>query len=139
MEEAAAGEGASKFWSSVVNLLAYPLQVEMSETTKRNDLEHAVKSLELNGAGAMMGINFLSIIAAELGSDSLMNHTINRTLYGYLKPPYYVLSETHDNHSVNFLTGAGSFLQQIIFGYTGLRNTDEGIVEKYDPMPSRKG
>ena len=81
-----------------------------------------------------MGSNFLSIIAAELGSDSLLNLTINKTLKGYLKPPFNVLSETHKNKSVNFLTGAGSFLQQIIFGYTGLRITEAGIVEKYKPM-----
>ncbi len=133
-ENANAGEGASRFWSSVVNLLDYPLQMKMSENTKRNDLMHAVKSLEVNGAGAMMGINFLSIIAAELGSDSLLNLTINKTLNGYLKSPFNVLSETHQNKSVNFLTGAGSFIQQVIFGYTGLRITDEGIVEKYKPM-----
>ena len=137
-ENANAGEGASKFWSSVVNLLDYPLQMKMSENTKRNDLMHAVKSLEVNGAGAMMGINFLSIIAAELGSDSLLNLTINKTLKGYLKPPFNVLSETHLNKSVNFLTGAGSFLQQVIFGYTGLRITDNGIVEKYKPILPEK-
>lgn len=139
-ESAGAGEGVSRFWSSVVNLLAYPLQMDMSENTKRNDLDHAVKSLEVHGAGAMMGINFLSIIAAELGSDSLMNYTIDKTLRGYLKPPFNVLSETHENKSVNFLTGAGSFLQQVIFGYTGLRITDKGIEEKYKPMlPERVG
>ena len=133
-EDANAGEGASKFWSSVVNLLDYPLQMEMSDNIKRNDLHHAVKSLEVNGAGAMMGINFLAIIAAERGNDSLLNLTIDKTLKGYLKPPFNVLSETHKNKSVNFLTGAGSFLQQIIFGYTGLRITEAGIVEKYKPM-----
>ena len=133
-ENAGAGEGASRFWSSVVNLLDYPLQMEMSENTKRNDLMHAVKSLEINGAGAMMGSNFLSIIAAELGSDSLLNLTINKTLKGYLKPPFNVLSETQNNKSVNFLTGAGSFLQQVIFGYTGLRITDNGLIAKYNPM-----
>ena len=133
-ENASAGEGASLFWSSVVNLLDYPLQMKMSENTKRNDLMHAVKSLEVNGAGAMMGSNFLSIIAAELGSNSLLDLTINKTLKGYLKPPFNVVSETQTNKSVNFLTGAGSFLQQVIFGYTGLRITDEGLVAKYKPM-----
>ncbi|MBU1799074.1 MAG: hypothetical protein KKF21_11910, partial [Bacteroidetes bacterium] len=132
------GEIANKninvFWSSVVNLLCYPLQMEMNESTKRNDLSRAVKSLEKNGAGAMMGSNFLSIIAAELGDKSLLNFTIDKTLKGYLKPPFNVLSETHENKSVNFLTGAGSFLQQVIFGYTGLRITDDGIVQKYKPL-----
>jgi len=133
-EGAGEGEGATELWSSVVNLLSYPLQIEMSENTKKNNLIHAVKSLGESGAGAMMGTNFVPIIAAELGMDSLFNATINNTLYGYLRPPFHVLAETHTNNSINFITGAGSFLQQVIFGYTGLRLTEEGLTEKYKPM-----
>jgi hypothetical protein len=66
--------------------------------------------------------------------DSLFNAIIESTLYGYLRPPFNVLAETHTNNSVNFITGAGSFLQQVIFGYTGLRLTEEGLIEKYQPM-----
>ena len=32
-----------------------------------------------------------------------------------------MLSETPTNNAVNFVTGAGGFLQQVIYGYTGLR------------------
>ena len=130
--------GATQLWSSVVNLLSYPLQMKMSDNAKRNNLIHAVRSLGENGPGAMMGTNFLPIIAAELGMDSLFNDIINNTLYGYLRPPYNVLAETHTNNSVNFITGAGSFLQQIIFGYTGLRLTEKGLEEKYQPMLPEK-
>ncbi len=130
----AAGEGATELWSSVTNLLAFPLQVKMSDNTKRNDFMHAVESLKKNGAGANMGTNFLPIIAAELGLDSLFNFTIEHTLKGYLRPPFNVLAETHNNNSINFITGAGAFLQQVIFGYTGLRLTDEGLIQKYEPM-----
>jgi len=122
------------FWSSIVNLLAYPLQVEMNDTVKMNDLKYAVSSLTRNGAGAMMGSNFLPIIAAELEDEDMMNFTIEKTLKGYLRPPFNVLSETHNNVSVNFLTGAGAFLQQVIYGYTGLRITDHGVIPKYKPL-----
>lgn len=133
-ENAAEGQGATELWSSVVPLLTYPLQIQMSENTKRNDLMHAVQSLDKNGAGANMGINFLPVIAAELGNDSLFNYTIEKTLKGYLRPPFNVLAETHTNNNVNFITGAGAFLQQVIFGYTGIRITDEGITQKYKPI-----
>jgi len=135
---ALADVGATQLWSSVVNLLSYPLQMKMSDNTKRNNLIHAVKSLGKHGAGAMMGTNFVPIIAAELGMDSLFNAIITNTLYGYLRPPFNVLAETHTNNSVNFITGAGSFLQQVIFGYTGLRLTDNGLEEKYSPMLPEK-
>lgn len=131
---APANIGATQLWSSVVDLLSYPLQIEMSDNAKRNNLLHAVKSLGEHGAGAMMGTNFVPIIAAELGMDSLFHAIITNTLYGYLRPPFNVLAETHKNNSVNFITGAGSFLQQVIFGYTGLRLTGKGLKEKYQPM-----
>ena len=131
---AKASVGATELWSSVTPLLDYPLQMKMNENTKRNDFMHAVESLKKNGAGANMGTNFLPIIAAELGKEKLFNWIIDTTLYGYLRPPFNVLAETHDNNNVNFLTGAGAFLQQVIFGYTGLRITDSGLKELYKPM-----
>ena len=130
--------GATQLWSSVVDLLSYPLQMKMSDNAKRNNLLHAVKSLGKHGAGAMMGTNFVPIIAAELGMDSQFNAIITNTLYGYLRPPFNVLAETHTNNSINFITGAGSFLQQVIFGYTGLRLTEKGLEEKYQPMLPEK-
>jgi trehalose/maltose hydrolase-like predicted phosphorylase len=45
-----------------------------------------------------------------------------------------MLSETPTNKAVNFLTGAGSFLQQVIFGWTGLRIGDGGVEPAFPPM-----
>ncbi len=131
---AAAGEGATELWSSVTPLLTFPLQIEMSEKVKENNLYHAVQNLQKDGAGADMGINFLPIIAAEVGNDSLFNLVINKTVKGFLRPPFNVITETQTNYNYNFITGAGAFLQQVIFGYTGLRITDKGLEAKYKPM-----
>ena len=39
---------------------------------------------------------------------------------------------------MNFVTGAGGFLQQVIFGYTGLRFGDHGLEPAFPPiLPSR--
>jgi trehalose/maltose hydrolase-like predicted phosphorylase len=49
-----------------------------------------------------------------------------------------MLSETPRNDAVNFVTGAGGFLQQVIFGYTGLRLGDSGLEPAFAPLlPSR--
>jgi hypothetical protein len=47
------------------------------------------------------------------------------------------LYEPPTNHAVNFLTGAGGFLQQVIFGCTGLRLRN-GLLEPQFPsiLPS---
>ncbi len=39
--------------------------------------------------------------------------------------------QTPSNSNTNFVTGAGAFLQQFLFGYTGMRLTEEGLVRKY--------
>jgi trehalose/maltose hydrolase-like predicted phosphorylase len=50
-----------------------------------------------------------------------------------------MLSETPDKKdAVNFVTGAGGFLQQVIYGYTWLRWSDRGLEPAFAPvLPSR--
>jgi protein-glucosylgalactosylhydroxylysine glucosidase len=119
---------------SVVPLLTFPLQVPMSEQAKRNNLNHAIKLLEKEGSGAMMTITLFSVVAAELGDRELVNKLFPLSNKGYLRPPFNALAETPTSDSINFLTGAGGFLQQIIFGFTGLRLTEDGLVKKYSPV-----
>ena len=119
---------------SVVPLLTFPLQIPMSEQAKRNNLNHAIKLLEKEGSGAMMTITLFSVVAAELGDRELVNKLFPISYKGYLRPPFSALAETPANDSINFLTGAGGFLQQIIFGFTGLRLTEDGLVKKYSPI-----
>ena len=66
--------------------------------------------------------------------DAFLPHSYQRWLQG----PFLMLSETPRNKAVYFVTGAGSFLQQVIFGYTGLRLTDGGLEPKFPAvLPSR--
>jgi trehalose/maltose hydrolase-like predicted phosphorylase len=119
---------------SVVPLLSYPLEVPMSENDKKNNLTNAVKRQDQEGSGAMMGETLFPVIAAELGDRKTFDRLIPITYQGYLRPPYNVLSETPKNNSTNFVTGAGGFLQQVIFGYTGLRLNEDGLTKKFSPM-----
>jgi protein-glucosylgalactosylhydroxylysine glucosidase len=71
------------------------------------------------------------VIAAELGERALVDTLLPLSYQGHVRPPFYALAETPRNDAVNFLTGAGGFLQQVIYGYTGLRITDEGLRPVY--------
>ena len=122
---------------SVVPLLSYPLEIPMSTETKRNNLSHAVKRIEKNERGAMMGITLLPLHAAELQNREWFDQLFPASYKGYAHGPYYALSETPANRSIHFVTGAGGFLQQVIFGYTGLRITEDGLVKKFEPMLPR--
>jgi hypothetical protein len=46
-----------------------------------------------------------------------------------------MLSETPEKKdAVDFLTGAGGFLQQVIYGWTGLRVGEKGLEPAYPPL-----
>ena len=118
----------------VTPLLAYPLGLPMSDRAKRAQLEQAVASLVREGPGAMMGSTLLSVDAAELGDRALVDSLLHRSYQPHLRGPFLLLSETPTNDAVNFVTGAGGFLQQVIFGYTGLRLGDGGLEEAFPPV-----
>jgi trehalose/maltose hydrolase-like predicted phosphorylase len=123
---------------SVTPLLSYPLGVPMSTRAKRAQLEQAVRLLLAEGPGAMMGSTLLSVDAAELGDRPLIDSLLPHSYQGHLKGPFLMLSETPTNDAVNFVTGAGGFLQQVIFGYTGLRLGDHGLEPAFaSVLPSR--
>jgi trehalose/maltose hydrolase-like predicted phosphorylase len=119
---------------AVTPLLAYPLGVPMSERAKRAQLEQAVRRLLIEGGGAMMGSTLLAVDAAELGDRALVDSLLPHSYKGWLKGPFLMLSETPTNDAVNFVTGAGGFLQQVIFGWTGLRLGESGLEEAFAPV-----
>ncbi|HEX7337728.1 MAG TPA: hypothetical protein VF252_11025 [Gemmatimonadales bacterium] len=122
----------------VTPLLAYPLGVPMSDRAKRRTLEPAVKKLTSGPGGALMGAALLSVNAAELGDRELVDSLLPFSYQRWMQGPFLMLSETPTNKAVHFLTGAGSFLQQVIFGYTGLRIGDSGLEPAFPPvLPSR--
>jgi len=107
----------------------------MSDRAKRTHLEQAVaRDVKKPSGGAMMGNTLLSVDAAELGDRALVDTLLPFSYRAHLKGPFFMLSETPTNDAVNFLTGAGGFLQQVIFGYTGLRLADGGLVPKFAPV-----
>jgi trehalose/maltose hydrolase-like predicted phosphorylase len=121
----------------VTPMLSYPLNVPMSDQVKRAHLDQAIARLSDEAGGAMMGITLLSVDAAELRDSALVDRLLPYSYETHLQGPFLMLSETPTNHAVNFLTGAGGFLQQLIFGYTGLRLADEGLVPRFAPVLPR--
>ncbi len=126
---------------AVVPLLAYPLGYAMSEAAKRNDLEAAVRALFREGPGAMMTVTLYPVVAAELGDRALLDSLVPESYRGFLRPPFDVLAETPRSEGTDFLTGAGGFLQQVEYGWTGLRweageggRGPAGLVRAFKPL-----
>jgi protein-glucosylgalactosylhydroxylysine glucosidase len=119
----------------VTPLLAYPLGVPMSERAKRSQVEQAVHRLLREGPGAMMGATLLAVDAAELGDRAMIDSLLPHSYQSWLQGPFLMLSETPDKKdAVNFITGAGGFLQQVLYGYSGLRWGEKGLEPAFDPV-----
>jgi len=116
-------------------LIDYPLEFDLSKSEKRSILDQALKATTGRQAGVMMEVEFRPIPAIELGERSVLGTLLDSTYRPYLRPPFNVLPETPTNNNINFLTGAGAFLQQFIFGYAGLRfSSDAGLSRRFEPM-----
>lgn len=118
----------------ITPLLSYPLGIPMTDRAKRTHLTQATKDIKGEESGAMMGVTLLSVDAAELGDRALVDTLLPYSYRAHLQGPFLMLSETPTNHAVNFLTGAGGFLQQVIFGYTGLRLGNGGLEPQFPPV-----
>src|SRR5207247_875728 len=126
------------FWAS---------RASFDSSTGRYDIHHIVSVgagligiglLLKQGSGAMMTTTLYPAIAAELGDRALVDTLLPLSYRDHLRPPFYALAETPTNQAVHFLTGAGGFLQQIVFGWSGLRLGDEGLRQAFRPMlPAR--
>ena len=126
-------EIAAKLWLPAKDtiLIDYPLELPM---TRAERMRIARRAIEHGPEGAMMGVEFFPVLGVELGDRQIIDALLSGTWRPYLRPPFNVLAETPDNQNVNFITGAGAFLQQFLYGYSGLRLGDGGLAQAYTPL-----
>ncbi|XP_073821051.1 protein-glucosylgalactosylhydroxylysine glucosidase [Musca autumnalis] len=121
-------------------LLGYPLNLEMDNSTRYNDLKMYENVTRQSGPAmtwSMFAINFL-----QIGLRSKADHYFSKGYKKYVRPEFKVWSETEIGFqgSVNFLTGIGGFLQSIIYGYGGIKfemhdNITQMIVQNSEVLP----
>jgi protein-glucosylgalactosylhydroxylysine glucosidase len=124
------------FGGGPVALLFLPaLDFRMSPTLRLNDYQHAIRTDAAQSVGRVsMGI--LPRVAAADEADRGLAAASWAKLFetgGTLKPPYDVCTETASNEVGPFLTGSGSYLQSLMYGLTGLRWREAGLVQAYPP------
>ncbi len=115
-------------------LLWFPLALPFTPLEARRTLNSALRFVHSGQTGAMMGGEFYPILAAEAGDRQLVGELLDPLSTPYLRLPFQVIAETPRNQNTNFITGAGAFLQQFLFGYSGLRLTDSGLEQKFHPL-----
>ena len=125
------------FGGGPVPLLFLPsLDLVMSPALRRGDFDYAVRPTPLTRAGATsMGIAPSIVAASTVGADEESTALLAANLGGgTLKPPFNVRTETAHNNTGYFLTGSAGFLQALMYGFSGLRIREQGLVEAYPPL-----
>ena len=115
-----------------VILLGFPLLYDMPAQVRANDLIFYEPLTDLGGP-AMTWAMF------AIGWIDLGNYTKAAELFlqGYanIQAPFNVWQETPTGGTVNFITGAGGFLQSVVFGQTGLRIRTNQLTIQTPPLP----
>lgn len=117
--------------------LSFPsIDLPMSAQVRRNDYAMSVKSLDAwRHTPTTMGLAPISIAAAAAGNTAEAIRWVERNFAGDMfKPPFDVRPEGPTNNTGYFLTGSGGFVQSLIYGLTGLRIEERGLVDAYPPV-----
>lgn len=130
--QCAAPDGCVKQADTI--LLNFPLGVQFDARTLENDLDFYEGATDPNGPAmtwAMFAINWF-----DAGNYNRSARLFRRG-YGNVRPPFNVWTEyprdKGDTGATNFITGAGGFLQSVVFGTSGMRIGRSGLV--FDPPP----
>ncbi len=122
---------------SSLPMLSLPaVDLPMSAQVRRNNYDYALGAIRASSRDPnSMGLAPLSIAAATLGDTAAAMQWFERNFNGdVLKPPFHVRTETASNNTGYFITASAGFLQNLIYGFGGLRIENEGLVEAYPAL-----
>ncbi|KAM7437219.1 hypothetical protein ABFA07_013132 [Porites harrisoni] len=108
-----------------VVLAGYPLMYEMQKQVRHNDLDYYERLTNPNGPAmthAMFAIGWLEVGEIKKADRAFLKN------YDNIQGPFKVWSERRwGKGAVNFITGAGGFLQAVVYGYGGIRIKKDGL------------
>ena len=122
---------------STLDLLMYPsLDLPMTAQIRRNDFDYTMISVK-EGHHQPHGMSLApaSIAAAAAGDTvSAVAWLQSNFTTGLIKPPFNVRTETANNNTGYFVTSSGGFVQNLLYGFSGLRIEEKGLIEAYVPV-----
>ncbi|MBV8431489.1 MAG: hypothetical protein JO244_10025, partial [Solirubrobacterales bacterium] len=103
-----------------VTMLQYPWAWSMPSNVAANDLAYYVPRSDPGGPSMSDAIN--SIDTSALGTPGCSSYVFTeRSLQPFLRDVFDQFSETSKGGAFTFMTGIGGFLQEFLYGYSGLR------------------
>jgi len=131
------GSQSKDFGGGPLALLFLPaLDLPMPARLLHGNYDFAVRPTPLPRAGSFsMGLPPHTIAAAAIGDESEVTRWLDANYSGgTIKPPFNVRTETGSNNTGYFITGSAGFLQSVLYGLSGLRIREQGLVEAYPPI-----
>jgi trehalose/maltose hydrolase-like predicted phosphorylase len=126
---------------SSLPMLSYPsLDAPMTADVRRHDYAYAIAPIEQSHRDPnSMGLAPMSIAAATTGDAHAASEWFERNVTAnVLKAPFNVRTETATNNTGYFATASGGLIQNIVYGFTGLRIEEQGLQQAYPPvLPSQ--
>jgi trehalose/maltose hydrolase-like predicted phosphorylase len=121
-----------------VVMLAYPWENPQSAEVTRADLGFYVPRTD--PAGPAMTDSVHSILTSQLNEPGCAAFTFTRrSVDPFMRAPFDQFAEARDGGAFTFLTGAGGFLQEFVYGYSGMRLRDSAVVVDPSLPPQLSG
>ena len=129
---------STSWMATSVPMLSIPaLDFEAGADALKGLFRHSTTAIgPVRGRANQMVLLMLAIQAANVGESGYFSDLIGgsgRDNDPFLKPPFNVRSETPQNDSTYLLASSGGFIQAFVYGLTGLRVEEAGLVEKFAP------
>lgn len=109
-----------------VTMLQYPWQYPMPAATAQRDIDFYVPRSDPGGPSMDDAIN--TIDTAALGSPGCSSSVYTqRSIAPFMRDVFDQFSETRTGGAFTFMTGIGGFLQEFLYGYSGLRWNNDAV------------
>lgn len=109
-----------------VTMLQYPWQYPMPPTVAQRDINYYAPRSDPDGPSMNDAINAIDTAALGTAGCSSYVYTL-RSITPFVRDVFDQFSETRTGGTLTFMTGIGGFLQEFLYGYSGLRWDREAV------------
>ncbi|HEY4096113.1 MAG TPA: glycosyl hydrolase family 65 protein, partial [Baekduia sp.] len=110
-----------------VALLAYPWENPQPAAVTQAALDYYVPRTDPDGPSMTDAIH--ALLTSQLGTPGCAAFTFTkRSVDPFMRGPYEQFSEARTGGAFTFTTGAGGFLQEFLYGYSGMRWRGDRLV-----------
>jgi trehalose/maltose hydrolase-like predicted phosphorylase len=120
------GYGQQLVKQADVTLLQWPWQASMPASVAQNDINYYVPRTDPGGPSMSDAVN--EIDSSKLGTPGCSAFVYTERSYQpFIRDVFDQFSETRTGGAFTFMTGIGGFLQEFLYGYSGLRFQDNDV------------